>query len=120
MSDSSPVQAFLARVAQDASSISFEETMQVIDACYRHAPCPFSVGEQHNESGQNNGSSKILAFARMHQLDERSTLNLFGDYYRRDVLEHPDGSDHANIRQFQAQGWEGVRFDDEALIPVKA
>ncbi len=118
MTDTSPLQTFLDRLAADGSSVSFEETMAIIDACYRHQPCPFSVGEQRNESGQNNGSSKILAFARMHQLNEETTLNLFGDYYRKDVLEHPEGQDHANIRQFQANGWNSVHFDGEALIPV--
>jgi hypothetical protein len=42
---------------------------------------------------------------------------LFGDYYRKDVLEHPEGSDHANIRQFIRDGWQGIQFDSDVLQP---
>ncbi|MGR9073665.1 MAG: HopJ type III effector protein [Gammaproteobacteria bacterium] len=101
-------------------SVGFEETMQLIDANYRYFPTLFSngLGEDLlvNEPGTNEGSCKIFAFARMHDLDEERTLGLFGDYYRRDVLENPHGEGHRNIRNFIKYGWEGISFDGQALL----
>ena len=48
-------------------------------------------------------------------LDQEQTLTCFGDYYRKDVLEHPEGSDHANIRNFIKSGWSGIKFETQAL-----
>jgi hypothetical protein len=48
-------------------------------------------------------------------LNPNQTLNLFGDYFRKDVLENPAGEDHQNIRNFMKYGWEGISFDEEAL-----
>jgi hypothetical protein len=31
------------------------------------------------------------------------------------VLEHPDASNHANIRSFMRQGWAGIGYDGVAL-----
>ena len=59
------------------------------------------------QQGENSGSCKIFAFAQLHHLDEASTLACFGAYYRDDVLKHPQGSDHQNIRQFINTGWQG-------------
>ena len=44
------------------------------------------------------------------------TLHCFGDYYRTDVLQHPDATDHQNIRNLIRFGLDGVRFDGEALV----
>ena len=41
-------------------------------------------------------------------LPNNATLWLFGDFYRKDVLENPDGTDHANIRAFMEGGWDCV------------
>ncbi len=106
---------FLQRLSAQGDTISFTDTMAVIDAAYDFTPAAFRNGNVHNEAGQNNGSCKILAFARRHQLDKDQTLNCFGDYYRKDVLENPDGDDHQNIRQFMANGWSAVAFDAEPL-----
>ena len=38
-----------------------------------------------------------------------------GDYYRVDVLQHPDATDHQNIRQFIQYGWAGITFEGCAL-----
>jgi len=70
-----------------------------------------------SEAGSNEGSCKILAFAKMHQLDEAQALQLFGDFYREDVLKNPQGQDHTNIRNFMASGWGGVSFES---APLKA
>jgi hypothetical protein len=48
-------------------------------------------------------------------LSVEDTLALFGDYYRMDVLQHPEGNDHQNIRRFMQDGWAGIAFDGEAL-----
>ena len=69
-----------------------------------------------NTAGKNEGSCKIFAFALLHQLDKQQTLNLFGDYYRVDVLGNPDGDSHQNIRSFMRYGWQGIRFMGTALI----
>ncbi len=91
--------------------------MAVIDANYAFTPTTFQNGEQLNNAGQNNGSCKLFAFARLHQLSAAQTLQCFGAYYREDVLKHPAGSDHQNIRNFMKYGWGGVEFGGEALTP---
>lgn len=103
----------LSRLGQ--GPVSFSEVMAVIDAHYRFSPTAFSNGGQHNAADTNNGSCKIFAFGKLHQLSEQATLNAFGDFYTKDVLGNPAGSDHANIRNFMQTGWGGVQFEGEAL-----
>ncbi|GAB2979514.1 hypothetical protein GCM10027049_13510 [Mucilaginibacter puniceus] len=50
----------------------------------------------------------------MHNLSAADTLYLFAEHYQS-VLANPDGIDHQNIRQFMANGWEGVVFEAEVL-----
>ncbi|WP_372748435.1 HopJ type III effector protein [Litorivivens sp.] len=95
--------------------VAFADVMAVIDSCYVFTPTAFRNGEQFNEANTNNGSCKIFAFAKLHQLGEQATLNAFGDFYTRDVLENPNGDDHANIRNFMRSGWAGVAFEDQPL-----
>jgi len=73
---------------------------------------------QGSSAGSNEGSCKILAFAKMQKLTQEQTLALFGGYYRDDVLKHPNGDDHANIRNFMLCGWAGVSFDGEPLMSL--
>lgn len=108
---------FLERLDDTPDSIAFTDTMSVIDALYDFTPTSFRNGGLLNEAGQNNGSCKLLSFARLHNLSQRQTLYCFGDYYRKDVLDHPDGTDHQNIRNFITSGWEGVEFRGMALTP---
>jgi hypothetical protein len=96
-------------------TVDFTKVMAVIDAEYQFTPTRFSNGEQVNESGSNNGSCKIFAFARLHDLSAEATLNAFGEFYTVDVMTNPDGSDHANIRNFMRSGWAGIHFYGEAL-----
>ena len=42
------------------------------------------------------------------------------DYYRKDVLEDPDGDSHANIRAFMKGGWESVKFPKGLALAPKA
>lgn len=109
------MEAFLQRLRENPDQIEFADTIAVIDANYVFTPTAFRNGDTHNAAGQNNGSCKIFAFAKLHRLSEAETLACFGRYYRDDVLQHPDASDHQNIRNFMRSGWRGVEFEGEAL-----
>ena len=109
------VEALLKALEVDSTSIEFADVMQVINDSYTFTPVRFTCGEAVNESGSNEGSCKILAFGRIHDLSQAQTLALFGRFYREDVLGHPDGTDHANIRNFMLCGWSGVSFESEPL-----
>lgn len=106
---------FLEQIQTDPASIAFDQTMAVIEQNYEFTSTAFRCGEQSNAAGTNAGSCKILAFGKLHGLTVEQTLHLFGDYYRVDVLENPNGTDHGNIRNFIAQGWEGVEFESAPL-----
>lgn len=98
--------------------VEFTETMAVIAENYQYKPTEFCNGIQAtltNAAGQNEGSCKIFAFAKLHGFDQLQTLGLFGDYYRKDVLLNPEGNDHQNIRTFMRDGWAGIAFKGEAL-----
>lgn len=110
--------AFIEKV-KTQENIDFSDTMAVIAENYDYQPTEFGNGQGDdivaNEAGKNEGSCKIFAFAQLHGLDQQQTLNLFGDYYRQDVLNNPDGTDHQNIRNFMRYGWQGIRFKGAAL-----
>ena len=110
---------FLTQVKAN-TPISFADTMTVISENYTYHPATFRNGTLENTAGQNEGSCKIFTFARLHNLTEAQTLQLFDDYYRVDVLAHPDGTDHQNIRQFMQHGWSGISFENEALQILNA
>lgn len=109
---------FLTKLEQAPESIGFQDTIALIEAHYQFTPTAFRNGELVNEAGQNSGSCKLFSFARLHQLSKEKTLQCFGDYYRRDVLEHPDAQDHQNIRNFIRFGWDGIEFSADALTPL--
>lgn len=108
---------FLKKLNDNPESVSFDETMAVINASYEFAPTSFTNGAVRNEAGQNSGSCKLFGFALLNQLSEAQTLACFGAYYREDVLKHPEGTDHQNIRNFMEHGWSGVKFD---RMPLQA
>ncbi|MFB9887104.1 HopJ type III effector protein [Balneatrix alpica] len=112
--------AFLQNIGTDPQ-LDFEHCMQVIQQHYDYTPTAFSNGLEGdlivNDAGRNEGSCKIFAFARLHKLSEAQTLACFGRYYRVDVLQHPEGTDHQNIRLFMRYGWEGINFFQEPLRP---
>ena len=95
-------------------AISFQEVIAFIDESYVFTPTAFKNGNQHNNVGENNGSCKVFAFAKLHQLNQDETLRLFGNYYQ-DVLNTPEASDHQNIRNFMQFGWDGIVFDGDVL-----
>lgn len=111
----SQLTAFLQKLNDDPEAVAFTDTMAAIDSQYNFSPTAFSNGDLENEAGQNNGSCKIFAFAQLQGLDVTKTLACFGDYYRKDVLENPQATDHQNIRNFMQTGWEGIKFRDVVL-----
>lgn len=115
------LQQLLDLIRQQPDQVGFDQVMTVIDEYYDYHPCEFYNGSGAdrlvNSAGQNQGSCKIFAFARLHDLNAAQTLACFGDYYRRDVLAHPGGGDHANIRRFMRHGWSGIEFAEFPLQP---
>ena len=109
------LKAFLQKLNTTPEQIAFTDTIAVIDAHYDFTPTAFKNGEMNNDQGQNNGSCKLFAFAKLHNLNEQQTLHCFGAYYRVDVLKHPEGTDHQNIRNFMKHGWNGILYSSEAL-----
>jgi len=106
---------FLNKVSTDPQQINFQDTIALIDAHYHFTPTAFRNGDFHNDVGQNSGSCKIFSFAHLNALTPEQTLHCFGDYYRVDVLQKPDETNHLNIRNFIRFGWEGIAFLDSAL-----
>ena len=109
------VEQLLRQLANNPEQVDFNQVIAVIDANYDYQPASFSNGDVSNAAGSNEGSCKIFAFARLNELDAAQTLACFGNYYREDVLQHPDADDHANIRNFMQSGWDGIHFDSVAL-----
>ncbi len=109
----------LKKIRTNPETVSFQETINVIDTYYSYSPTRFTNGINDqlviNNAGDNASSCKIFAFAQLHGLDELQALHCFGDYYRVDVLQHPDNDDHANIRTFIRYGRKHIKFDDVAL-----
>jgi len=98
-----------------SETIRFNDVITYIDENYDFTPTKFANGKIVNEANQNNGSCKIFSFAQLNHLSEEKTLRLFGEFYREDVLKHPDATDHQNIRNFMVSGWNGIRFEGDPL-----
>lgn len=96
-------------------TIQFKEVIAYIDENYDFTPTKFTNGNTVNEAGQNNGSCKIFSFAKLNDLPKEKVLNLFGEFYREDMLKNPEGTDHQNIRNFMEFGWDRISFEGEAL-----
>lgn len=100
-------------------TVEFNDVINTIEQYYQYTPSLFKNGEGDNtvinQAGENEGSCKIFAFAKLNDLDNNQTLNCFGQYYRNDVLDNPDSTDHANIRNFIKYGWNGIHFETAAL-----
>jgi len=98
--------------------VEFTTTLAVIDAHYQYTPTAFAngVGKNRfvNRAGENEGSCKVLAFARQNELSEPETLALFGEHYQHVLAAHED-DDHRNIRTFMQDGWAGIEFTGEPL-----
>ncbi|WP_316784898.1 HopJ type III effector protein [Pedobacter frigiditerrae] len=96
------------------NSITFSQVIAFIENYYQHQPTAFKNGDAYNETTQNQGSAKVFAFAQLNELSEADTLLLFAEHYQA-VLASPEGTDHQNIRQFMANGWDGILFEGDAL-----
>ena len=111
----------LAELRSHPESVEFANVMAVITENFVYTPCRFSngIGDDLvvNAAGENEGSCKIFALGQLLGLDEDQTLACFGKFYREDVLQQPDGVDHANIRTFMRHGWAGIHFAGQALVP---
>lgn len=109
-------QTLIEKIKQTPENVQFKEVIDVIEREYDFTPVAFTNGEQQNAINENNGSCKIFSFASIHQLTDAETLHLFGNFYRVDVLENLDATDHQNIRQFIKNGWSGIAFTSTALV----
>lgn len=98
-----------------ANEVSFQEVIAYIEANFDFTPTAFKNGDTYNEAGQNSGSCKVFSFAKLSGLSAQETLYCFGDFYRKDVLSNPEGTDHQNIRNFIKYGWDGIQFEGDAL-----
>ncbi|UIR57577.1 HopJ type III effector protein [Sphingobacterium sp. SRCM116780] len=94
--------------------INFSDVLNHIESQYDHTPTAFKNGDQSNLATENQGSAKVLAFAKLNNLDQDQTLSLFAEHYES-VLNDPEGNNHQNIRQFMANGWNSVSFDGDVL-----
>jgi len=108
--------SFLEQLEENPKSITFQDTINVIEKNYDFEPTAFKNGNQQNNAGENNGSCKIFSFAKLQNLSKEATLACFGSYYFDDVLKNPDENDHQNIRNFMQTGWDGIHFEGEALL----
>ncbi|KPH13555.1 HopJ type III effector protein [Chryseobacterium sp. ERMR1:04] len=105
----------LEQIKNSPETIQFKEVIAYIDENYNFTPTKFTNGNTINEADQNNGSCKVFSFAKLNNLSKEEVLNLFGEFYREDVLKNPEGTDHQNIRNFIEFGWDGISFEGEAL-----
>ena len=109
------IQAFLEKVKQTPTQITFPETITVIEENYSFTPTAFLNGTQHNAAGENSGSCKLFSFAKLQDLNKEETLACFGSFYFEEVLGDPNGTNHQNIRNFINLGWDGIQFEGKAL-----
>lgn len=110
---------FINLIEKHPEKIEFQDVIKLIEDNYHYSPTSFTNGINEdcitNKAGENEGSCKIFSFAKMHDLEKIQTLNCFGQYYRQDVLQNPDNTDHANIRTFIKYGWDNITFEKAAL-----
>ena len=109
------IKEFLEKLNTSADTIDFADTIDVVESNYMFVETAFENGTLKNNAGENSGSCKLFAFAKIQNLSKDQTLQCFGNYYRNDVLNDPTGSGHQNIRNFMKTAWEGVIFEGEAL-----
>lgn len=109
---STDISRLLAGIA--SGSLNFADVLSFIDTHYTYTPVEFNNGEITNAAGTNEGSAKVFSLAKLNGLNQIDTLTLFAEHYRA-VLANPEGSDHANIRNFMHYGWHGFGMPTLAL-----
>ena len=70
------IQTFIERLRSNADSVTFAEVIDLIDTYYHHTPTAFSNESAINQAGENQGSAKVLSFARLHGLTEQETTTV--------------------------------------------
>jgi hypothetical protein len=110
------LETFFTKLNTTPEAVEFAEIMAVIDEHYMFTETAFSNGSLENQAGKNSGSCKLFSFAKINDLTKAQTLACFGHYYRDDVLNNPDATDHQNIRNFMNTGWQGISFAGKALV----
>ncbi|MEH6671279.1 HopJ type III effector protein [Halopseudomonas sp.] len=105
-------QAFLALLGTPEHR--FADTLAFIEAHYAYQPSVFQNGPVRNGASENQGSCKVLAMALDQGLTDLQALQCFAEHYQA-VLEHPAGSDHANIRALRDHGLTAVTFETPPL-----
>ncbi|UKM65441.1 HopJ type III effector protein [Flavobacteriaceae bacterium GSB9] len=110
------ITTFKNKLKETPQAIEFSETMAVIDENYEFTPAAFKNGTLQNKAGENSGSCKILAFAKLQDLSKDDALACFGQFYFKDVLKDPNGEGHQNIRNFMKTGFGGLSFE---AVPLK-
>ena len=108
------LKSFIHKLKTNPKTISFTETMQVIDTHFSFVPTAFVNGEINNNAGENNGSCKLFVFAIHQNLTKEETLFCFGEHYKS-VLEDINGNSHQNIRNFMKTGFDGLSFGRKVL-----
>lgn len=109
------IEEFKNKLKSKAVEVEFSETMSVIENNYEFTPTAFKNGSLENAEGQNSGSCKLFAFAKIQEFSKEETLACFGQYYFDEVLKVPDGDGHQNIRNFMKTGFNGLSFERDPL-----
>ena len=109
------LKTFIDKLKNSPKAIVFSETMSAIDENYEFTSTPFKNGTLENAKGQNSGSCKLFAFAKLRAFTKEETLACFGQFYFEDVLKDPNGNGHQNIRNFMKTGFEGLIFEENPL-----
>jgi hypothetical protein len=112
------ISEFKNKLQNEATTIDFKETIELIESNYNFTPSAFKNGELENQSTENQGSCKVFSFAIQEGLSKEETLACFGQYYA-EVVNDPNGTGHQNIRNFIRTGFEGLSFEKETLVKNK-
>ena len=104
-----PAKEFAERIKKGGSVKNFDETLSLIDTHYNYFAVPFTCGDAVNPPNVNTGAAKVFSFGLMTKMSVDETLKLFGEHYDS-VKSNPNGSDHANIRNFIKKGWAGSTY----------
>lgn len=110
------LETFKNKLKHTPEAVEFNDTMAVIESNYDFTPTAFTNGNLQNDAGQNSGSCKLFALAKLEGFTPEETLACFGKFYFDEVLNDPDGTGHQNIRNFMNTGFDGLTFEGEPLI----
>ncbi|MCL5127173.1 HopJ type III effector protein [Algibacter sp. L4_22] len=109
------LELFIQKLKNTPETIVFTDTTSAIEAKYNFTPTAFKNGTLENGVGENSGSCKLFAFAKLEKLTKEDTLACFGQFYFDDVLKDPNGTGHQNIRNFMKTAFDGLSFEGNPL-----